>query len=67
MPVAKMLRFKDLKERGVASSWPHVKQLVHTYGFPPGYRLGGQTRAWREDEVEAWINSRRIPIDEVRL
>ena len=28
------------------------------YGFPQGLRLGERTRAWREDEVMAWLESR---------
>ncbi len=26
--------------------------------FPPGYSLGGNTRAWLNGEVQAWIDAR---------
>jgi hypothetical protein len=34
---------------------------VREQGFPAGTRLGAQTRAWSEAEVEAWLEGRRIP------
>jgi predicted DNA-binding transcriptional regulator AlpA len=62
----RLLRFRDLRERGICGNWPMMRRLIERHGFPPGIRLGTQMRAWREDEVEAWIDSRRIPTDEVR-
>jgi hypothetical protein len=46
---------------------PHLKPTsFHTwlqaaivrYDFPQGLRLGERTRAWRADEVVAWLESR---------
>jgi predicted DNA-binding transcriptional regulator AlpA len=54
------LRFKDLKSRGVVMNWTTLARLVREQGFPAGTRLGAQTRAWSEAEVEAWLESRRI-------
>ena len=54
------LRFADLKARGVVRNWTTLARLVREQGFPAGTRVGAQTRAWEEAEVEAWLASRRI-------
>jgi Prophage CP4-57 regulatory protein (AlpA) len=54
----KLLRFADLRARGVIASWPMLRRRVERDGFPPGFKLGENTRAWDEAEVEAWIRSR---------
>ena len=54
------LRFADLKARGVVRNWTTLARLVREQGFPAGTRVGAQTRAWEEAEVEAWLESRRI-------
>jgi hypothetical protein len=56
----RLLRFKDLQERGIIPNWPTLKARVRDHGFPPGRKLGPNTRAWTEDEVEAWLASRPI-------
>ena len=57
----KWLRFTDLQDRGVINSWPMLRRRVERDGFPAGRMLGPNTRAWSEDEVQAWLDSR--PID----
>jgi hypothetical protein len=52
------LRFRDLKARGIINNWPMLKVRVERDGFPPGEKLGPNTRAWREDKVQAWLDSR---------
>jgi Prophage CP4-57 regulatory protein (AlpA) len=52
------LRFRDLKARGIVNTWPTLKSRIERAGFPPGQKLGPNTRAWREDEVQAWLDSR---------
>ena len=56
----KFLRFADLKDRDVVRNWTTLLRLIKQEGFPPGIRLGAQTRGWPEAEVEAWLESRRI-------
>jgi predicted DNA-binding transcriptional regulator AlpA len=56
------LRFRDLKERGIVNSWAMLKIRVERDGFPPGTKLGPNTRAWREDKVQAWLDSRPTAI-----
>jgi predicted DNA-binding transcriptional regulator AlpA len=62
----KFLRFKDLKQRGVVRNWTTLSRLVREQGFPPGVRIGAQARAWGEDEIEAWLRSRRIASSALR-
>ena len=57
----KFTRFRDLKARGIVGNWPTLLRLIDSEGFPPGVRLGANMRAWPEDEVAAWLESRRIP------
>ena len=55
--VTRILRFRDLKERGIAKSWPQLRNMVTNAGFPPGRYLGPNTRGWTETEVQAWIDA----------
>jgi predicted DNA-binding transcriptional regulator AlpA len=54
----KFLRFRDLQKAGIVMSWPMLRCRVDNDGFPPGRKLGGNTRAWTEEEVQAWLDSR---------
>jgi predicted DNA-binding transcriptional regulator AlpA len=54
------LRFADLKRMGIVNNWQTLKRWIRDQSFPPGIMLGGNTRAWREDEIEAWLASRPI-------
>jgi predicted DNA-binding transcriptional regulator AlpA len=60
-----LLRFRDLKSRGIVSNHVTLKRWIEHEGFPPGLMLGPNTRAWRESEVEAWLDSR--PTDNTLL
>ena len=51
---------RDLKERNIITSWPMLKRKVERDGFPLGFMLGPNTRAWFEDEINAWLASRPI-------
>jgi hypothetical protein len=54
----KFLKFKDLKDRGIVTNWPTLLRWIADEGFPAGVKLGPNVRAWREDEVEAWLANR---------
>jgi hypothetical protein len=56
----KFLRFKDLKERGIVANWPQLNILVERDGFPAGRLLSPNIRAWTEDEVLAWLETRPV-------
>lgn len=55
-----LLRFRDLRARGIIANWPSLKARIERDGFPPGMMIGANTRAWREDEIDAWIASRPV-------
>jgi Prophage CP4-57 regulatory protein (AlpA) len=54
------LRFADLRARGICNNRQTLSRWVREQNFPPGVLLGGNTRAWREDEIEAWLTSRPV-------
>jgi predicted DNA-binding transcriptional regulator AlpA len=56
----RLLRFRDLRERGIIPNWPTLKARITRDGFPPGRMIGPNARAWTETEVDAWIKSRPI-------
>lgn len=53
-----LVRFKDLKARGIVRSWEQLKNLIKREGFPPGFHLSANTRCWDETEVESWLATR---------
>lgn len=61
-----LLRFRDLQERRIVASWPQLRNLLRSQNFPPGRMIGVNTRAWTEDEIDAWIESRPVAGPEPR-
>jgi hypothetical protein len=57
--VTTLLRFSDLKARGIVANWPTLNRWIATQGFPPGIKLGPNSRAWTEDEIDRWLTTRR--------
>jgi CP4-57 regulatory protein AlpA len=53
-----LLRFSDLKAHGVVANWVTLLRWIEHEGFPPGRKLGPNTRCWNQDEIEQWIASR---------
>jgi predicted DNA-binding transcriptional regulator AlpA len=53
-----LLRFRDLKDRGIVSNHVTLKRWIEREGFPTGRMLGPNTRVWSESEIEAWLDSR---------
>jgi len=56
----KLVRFPDLKARGIINSWPMLKRRIQRDGFPPGRMIGSNSRAWTESEIEQWLDSRPL-------
>lgn len=56
----KLVRFRDLKERGIANSWAQLRNLQTDHGFPLGRMLGPNTRVWTEEEIDDWIAARPV-------
>ena len=57
--MVKYLNFKDLCERGLFNNRTTLKRYIDHHGFPRPYRMAASRALWREDEVEAWLESRR--------
>ena len=53
-----LLRFKHLKERRVVNNRATLGRWIKNQGFPPGFLLGPNSRAWTEDSVNAWLANR---------
>ena len=62
---SQLLRFRDLKDRSIVSNHVTLGRWIAREGFPPGFMLGPNTRVWREDEIDAWLDSR--PTDNTLL
>jgi predicted DNA-binding transcriptional regulator AlpA len=54
----KLIRYTDLVAKGVVNSRMTLKRLIDSQGFPPGVLITPNSRAWREEEVDAWIAAR---------
>jgi len=57
-PTVRFIRYKQLHSRGIPFSRVHIGRLERAGRFPRRVRLGLNTVAWREDEVEAWCKAR---------
>lgn len=55
-----LLRYADLKERGVVRSRMTLARWTASEGFPPGRLLSPSCRVWTEAEVAAWLASRPV-------
>jgi predicted DNA-binding transcriptional regulator AlpA len=58
--LSQLIRYKDLEDAGVASSWPQLRHMIENEGFPPGFLLSPNARAWRVDAVEKWLAERPV-------
>jgi len=55
----RLLRFPQLKsEKGIPFCRVHIDRLERAKQFPSRIRLGTNTVAWAETEVDAWIAAR---------
>jgi predicted DNA-binding transcriptional regulator AlpA len=56
--LARQLRYRDLKERGLFNNRVTLGLWIKEQGFPPGRLVGPNTRLWDEAEIAAWLASR---------
>lgn len=54
----KLLRYPDLKARGIVSNRMTLRRWIAEQGFPAPVHLGPNSVAWPEAEIEAWLASR---------
>jgi hypothetical protein len=57
-----ILRYTDLQEAGIVNNRATLYRWIKHHGFPQGILLGPNTRAWPEDDVKKWIQSRPLVI-----
>ena len=63
--MTKIIRFNDLKARGIVSNWNTLLRWIEHEGFPPGRMLASNTRAWTDEEIDAWVASRPLASTDV--
>jgi hypothetical protein len=63
MPTPTFLKFDDLKARRIVENWQTLHNWIEREGFPPGIRLGPNTRAWTEAEINEWLASRPLAVE----
>lgn len=54
----KYLRFSDLVARGIIRNRVTLKRWQEGQGFPLGVKLGPNSRAWPESDIEDWLAKR---------
>jgi hypothetical protein len=59
-------RYRDLKARGIVTSWVQLKRMIEFYGFPPGKMLTPNCRTWTDQEIDAYYASRPVTGPELR-
>ena len=57
MTIEKLLTMSELR-RVIPYSSSHIYRLIKTGDFPTPVRLGPNRVAWRESDIEAWLESR---------
>jgi predicted DNA-binding transcriptional regulator AlpA len=53
-----LLRFNDLKARGIVRNWTTLLRWIRRGEFPPGRQLGPNTRVWDSKSIEEFLASR---------
>lgn len=56
----RLYRFSDLRSANIVNNWPQLRRLQDHHDFPRGFLLSPNARAWDADEVEIWLNARRM-------
>ena len=60
----KVLRYPQLEsEKGINYSRAHIDRLERDGLFPRRIKLGQNTVAWFDDELDAWLEARRAERD----
>ena len=56
--MSKFLRFKDLRDRGIVTNRVTLARWIKEQEFPRGILLGPNSRAYAEDQVDEWLETR---------
>jgi hypothetical protein len=57
MPERKLVKFSDLKNRGIVENHTRLRDLIEQQNFPPGIWTGPNSHRWWDDEIEAWLSA----------
>jgi predicted DNA-binding transcriptional regulator AlpA len=52
------VRYRDIKASGIAASWQQLNRLIDEANFPRGIMLSPNIRAWKVDDIRAWLEAR---------
>ena len=53
-----LARFDDLQRAGIANNWTTLQRLIREEGFPEGFLLSRNARAWNVALVRQWLATR---------
>ena len=54
----RLLRFGDLKARGIVRNRVTLSRWIKSQNFPPGFLIGANTRVWKESDIDSWLSDR---------
>ncbi len=57
-PTFKLLRYRDLVDRGIVSNRMTLHRWIVGNDFPKPIKIGPNSIAWRVDDVESWLAER---------
>jgi prophage regulatory protein len=60
----RMLSLPDLREKGIKFSRQHLHRLIRAKKFPAPCKLGENTNAWPEPEIDKYLEDRIAVRDE---
>jgi prophage regulatory protein len=61
-----LLDLEDLRKRGIKFTRQHLHRLVRNEKFPAPVKVGENTNAWVETEIDAYIKARIAKRDSQR-
>ena len=54
----KVLSFRDLRDRGIPFTRQHIHKLVTRGEFPAPFKIGANTNAWADSEIDKYMKDR---------
>jgi predicted DNA-binding transcriptional regulator AlpA len=62
MKPRRFITYTQLVERGLFNNRVTLRRAIQRYGFPEPFRPSGRNVVWDEEEVEAYMMSRRVRV-----
>ena len=54
--MGRLLRFRDLKARGIVDNWVQLRRLINLYGFPAGKKARQQEGSCQNPSHERLVD-----------